>query len=367
MIAPALFLSFLSPEIYSIAALALASLIFMHRGFRGGPPLPEGSGSLLAVFLIMAMLAVIGPTFIYGGFGRDFEAFKFFIAAAMFFVGINLGLAPKKEAPILTIFFLVLTVYYATHSTNESILNQDALLYPPDNNHTAAMVAAFLPLVVTRTKGRLRFICLALLIALAAFVSSRALLALTVVSFAVSLDAVRKNRFILAIFVATAVAILLARGLSLGNFSDQLRLQIIQVSLDFARTGGAHAFNFGEAAFTNFLNVYPIYRRLEIQHAHNMLLQIWAAYGVLPLLALLAFLANVALKALRLRNQLTLLTLGIIIGIGMIESLITDIRAFGTIMFALGYSYSRGRPIDAMNFNSLRRSDTVTSPKVSHS
>jgi len=366
VIAPALILSFLSPTFYSIAALALASLIFMQRGFRGGTPFPEGSSSLLAPFLILAMLAVIGPTFIYGGFGRDFEAFKFFIAAAMFFVGINLGLASKKEAPILAIFLLVITVYHATNYSAEGIINQDAFLYPPDNNHTAAMVASFIPLIVTRVKGGLRFICLAVLIALAFFVSSRALMALTLVGFAISLDAVRKNRFILAIFVTIAVVFLFTRGLSFGNFSDQLRLQIIQVSLDFARTGGAHAFNFGEAAFTNFLNVYPIDRRLEIQHAHNVLLQIWAAYGILPLLAFLVFIANVALKALRLRNQLALLTLGTIMVVGMIESLITDIRAFGTIMFALGYAYSRGRSIHSMTVKVRRTVDSIGSSKVAH-
>lgn len=355
MILLALFAAFLSPPIYSAAMVALAGSTYVHRGVRGGRPLPEGTGVLAATFLVFAALAVLGPTFNHGHSGQNVDAFKFLFATCALLSGIALGLEKQDLARFLPYFLCAMTAFYAGQWVFGDLLNQDSLLYPPDNNHSAAMLAVLLPVVVLNMTGWRRIACLVLFAAFAYFVASRALLASTVVALAFAFDPVRRNRILMVIVGILALAILFLKGFSLDNFSDQLRLQILKVSLNYAETRGAHAFNFGEASFTNYLNIYPIYRRLEIQHAHNLLLQIWAAYGIVPLMAFTTFILATVISAWRQRNTLLLASLAVLMGFGMIEALITDIRAFGTMMFTIGYAFGRGGSGSGMT-----SSDTAT-------
>ena len=343
MIAGALFASFLAPALYSAAILALTAAFFLNRGLIGGPQLPKGTGSLMSAWAIFAALAILGPTLSYGHSGQNIDAFKFVFAGAAFLFGIGLGVGGGGIKTYLPIYLAVMTVFYAAQYFIGDVLGQDSLLYPPDNNHSAAMFAVFLPVIVLRSEGKVRILLLFLTGLFAFFVASRALLALTIISFAFSPKALRKHRAIFLIAAPLALAVLLWRGFNLDTFSDQLRLQILQVSFNYGITRGANAFNFGEAAFTDFLNIYPVYRRLEIQHAHNILLQIWNAYGIVPLIAFCVFIIGLGIRAVRSSNLLLMVQLFVFFAFGMIEALITDVRAFGTLMFALGYAYSRGQ------------------------
>lgn len=335
-----LLLSFLPPAAYSAATLAIFAGIYLDRGIRGGTSLPQGTGVLTAILLLFGSLALLGPSFNYGRSDQNPEAFKFVIATVSFLIGIAFAGGGKKNGLVLPIFVTIITGVYALDYYLEDLISQEALLYPPDNNHSAAMLAVFLPLVIFQMKRPFQLFCLVLFTIFSFLVASRALLALTVVAFVASSKSVRENRVVLALGVALVFSILFYQGFSLNNFSDQLRLQIIEVSLEYAQTHGFHAFNFGEASFTNFLNTYPIYRRLEIQHAHNLILQVWAAYGIAPVLTLMLFISAISFYSLHQRNYLLIWTLLVFLSFGMIESLITDIRAFGTIMFALGYAFA---------------------------
>lgn len=332
--------SFFSPAAYSVAILAICAGLYLDRGIRGGVSLPHGTGILTATLLLFASLALLGPSFNYGRSGQNPEAFKFMVATATFLIGIALAGGDERYRLAFPLFLTIITGVYAADYYFEDLISQEALLYPPDNNHSAAMLAAFLPLVIFKMKRRIQIFCLVLFTIFAFLVASRALLALTVVAFVASFKSVRENRLILAAGVALVVSILFYRGFSLNNFSDQLRLQILEVSLEYAQTRGFHAFNFGEASFTNFLNTYPIYRRLEIQHAHNLILQIWAAYGIAPFLTFFLFVSLITFYAFRSRSYFLISTLFVFLLFGMIEALVTDIRAFGTIMFALGYAFA---------------------------
>lgn len=330
------------PALYSGAMLALVGLTLSLRGVRSAPPLPEGSGPLIVVFLVFAGLAVLGPSFNHGVSGQNIDALKFLFATASLVIGLSLGIEKGGLVRALPWFFVAITLYYGFIYFTDAELSQETLIYPPDNNHSASMLALFLPLVVLRMRGGLRLLCLGLLFLFAVFVASRALMALTLLAAALSIRNIRKQRLIMVAVMAMAIAILFYQGFSIDNFSDRLRLQIIEVSLHYAQTRGAYAFNFGEAAFADYLNIYPVYQRMEIQHAHNLLLQIWVAYGYVPLIVFLAFLTMFALQGWRQRNYLFLSCFAIFIALGMMEAIITDIRAFGTVMFTLGYSYSRG-------------------------
>ncbi|MFU7527164.1 O-antigen ligase family protein [Qipengyuania sp. ASV99] len=338
----AVFASLLMPALYSGAILVQAGFLISYRGIRVSPKLPDGSGSILMLFLVFAGLAVLGPILSYGVGWGNLDALKFLFATASLAIGLMLGVEKDDLSRAIPIFLGVMTAIYAGLYFTDAQLSQEALLYPPDNNHSASMLAVFLPLIVMRMKRGVRLFCFALLFAFAIFVASRSLLALTLIASALSFEKVRKQRFLIMVTVALALAVLFLRTFSLDNFSDRLRLQIIEVSLHFVQTRGAYAFNFGEAAFADFLNIYPIYQRLEIQHAHNLLLQVWAAYGYVPLFAFILFLTAFGTLGWRQRNYLFLFSFMIFLAIGMMEAIITDIRAFGTIMFALGYTYSRG-------------------------
>lgn len=346
----AIFASFLMPALYSGAMLALVGVTLSLRGIRRVPPLPEGSGPLIVLFLIFAGLAVLGPSFNHGVSGQNIDALKFLFAATSLVIGFSLGIEKGGLVRVLPLFMAVMSLFYGYLYLTDAQLSQESIIYPPDNNHSASMLAIFLPIVVLQMKGGLRLLCLALLFAFAFFAASRALMALTLLAGALSIQTIRQQRLLLVAAVALAVAILFYRGFSMDNFSDRLRLQIIEVSLHYAQTRGAFAFNFGEAAFADYLNIYPVYQRLEIQHAHNLILQIWVAYGYVPLIVFAAFLAMFALQGWRQRNYLFLACFAIFMALGMMEAIITDIRAFGTIMFTLGYAYSRGSLMEGADY-----------------
>lgn len=349
----AVFASLLTPALYSGAVLLLAGFLLSYRGVKVSPRLPDGTGLILVLFVVFAALAVLGPILSYGVGGRNIDALKFLFAAASLAAGLMLGVEKGDLPRAIPTFLGVMTLIYAGFYFTDSKLSQESLIYPPDNNHSATMLAVFLPLIVMRIKGALRLLCFALLFAFAIFVASRSLLALTLLAIALSSEKVRKQRFLMMLTVGLAIAVLFYRGISMDNFSDRLRLQIIEVSLHFVQTRGAYAFNFGEAAFAEYLNIYPIYQRLEIQHAHNLLLQVWAAYGYIPLLAFALFLTAFGIMGWRQRNYLFLVSLMIFLAIGMMEAIITDIRAFGTIMFALGYTYSQGARVVTTHFEPI--------------
>ncbi len=338
----AIFASFLMPALYAGAMLALVAVTLSLRGIRVAPQLPDGSGLLISIFVVFAGLAVLGPSFNHGVSGQNIDALKFLFATVSLIIGLSLGIEKGGLTRVLPLFMAVMSLFYAFLYFTDAELSQDALIYPPDNNHSASMLAIFLPIVVLRMRGGMRMLCFALLFAFAFFAASRALMALTLLATALSFQNIRQQRLLMVVVVALAVAILFYRGFSMDNFSDRLRLQIIEASLHYAQTRGAYAFNFGEAAFADYLNIYPVYQRLEIQHAHNMLLQIWVAYGFIPFGIFAAFLTVFAVQGWRQRNYLFLACFAIFMALGMMEAIITDIRAFGTIIFTLGYAYSRG-------------------------
>lgn len=365
----AVFASFLMPALYSGFVLALTGFLLSYRGVRISPKMPDGTATIIVLFLIFAGLAVLGPILNYGVGGRNIDALKFLFATASLAIGLMLGVENGGLSRGFPIFLGVITLVYAGLYFTDAELSQDALIYPPDNNHSASMLAVFLPLIVLRLKGGVRLLCFALLFAFAIFVASRALLALTLLATALSIEGIRKQRFLLVVVVALAGAVLFYRGFSMDNFSDRLRLQILEVSLHYAQTRGAYAFNFGEAAFAEYLNIYPIYQRLEIQHAHNLLLQVWVAYGFVPFFAFAVFLIAFAINGWRQRNYLFLASLTIFMALGMMEAIITDIRAFGTIMFALGYTYSRGTKVELTGFGLAWRASEAPQglqPRLAH-
>mgnify|MGYP001827581805 CR=1 FL=1 len=344
-----IFASFLMPALYSAALLVLAAITLSLRGVQVAAPLPYGSGMVVTLFAIFAALAVLGPSFNHGVSGQNVDALKFLFAAASLVIGLSIGVegGGVKDGLVRMIpwFIGAMAVYYGYLTLTETPLSQETLLYPPDNNHSASMLAIFLPIVVLQMRAKMRLVCLILLLAFAFFAASRALLALTLLASALSVQNIRQSKLLMVTVVALAGAVLFYRGFSMDNFSDRLRLQIIEVSLHYAQTRGAYAFNFGEGAFADYLNIYPVYQRLDVQHAHNMLLQIWVAYGLVPLGVFLAFLTALALHGWRQRNFLFLACFAVFMGLGMMEALITDIRAFGTIMFTLGYAYARGSSV----------------------
>lgn len=337
-----LFISFLAPPLYSGAVLALFGFVVAQRGLNVSNPLPGGSGALVSVFLVFAGLAVLGPSFNHGVSGQNVDAFKFLFAAAALLLGMMLGVEEGGVRRVLPLLLVAITLYYAGLYFTDAEMSQESLVYPPDNNHSASMLAVFLPLVVLRMNGGMRIACLALLLAFSFFSASRSLMALTLVAAALSSQTIRRQRLLMVLVLVLAGAVLFYRGFSMDNFSDRLRLQIVEASLNYAQTRGAYAFNFGEAAFADYLNIYPVYQRLEIQHAHNLLLQVWVAYGIVPFFVFSVFLVGYAVQAWRQRNLLALSAFAIFMALGMLEAIITDIRAFGTIVFALGYFYSRG-------------------------
>ncbi|MEP3422614.1 MAG: O-antigen ligase family protein [Erythrobacter sp.] len=344
--------SFLMPALYSGALLVLLAIALSLRGVRVSPPLPSGSGVLIAVFSIFAALAVLGPSFNNGASGQNIDALKFLFAAVALVMGMSLGVGngmagnqqfDGQDAGLfraLPMFIAIISAFYGYLSFTDAVLSQESIVYPPDNNHSASMLAIFLPIVVLQMRGRWRLICLALLFAFAFFAASRALMALTLLATALSIQSIRQQKIAMLAVVGLACAVLFYRGFSMDNFSDRLRMQIIEVSLHYAQTRGAYAFNFGEASFADYLNIYPVYQRLEIQHAHNMLLQVWVAYGFVPLGVFLTFLVGFAVQGWRQRNFLFLSCFAIFMMMGMMEAIVTDIRAFGTIMFTLGYTYA---------------------------
>ncbi len=342
----AVFASFLMPALYSAALLGLTAVIVSLRGVRVVAPLPDGSGMVIVLFAIFAALAVLGPSFNHGVSGQNVDALKFLFATAALMMGFSLGVeqGSMKDGLVRMVpwFIAAMSLYYGYLKLTGTPLSQESLLYPPDNNHSASMLAIFLPIVVLQMRAKMRLLCLILLFAFAIFAASRALMGLTLLATALSIQNIRQSRLLMVCVVAAVGAVLFYRGFSMDNFSDRLRLQIIEISLHYAQTRGAYAFNLGEASFADYLNIYPVYQRLDIQHAHNMLLQIWVAYGLVPLAAFGAFLTAMALHAWRQRNFLFLACFAIFMGLGMMEALITDIRAFGTIMFTLAYAYSRG-------------------------
>jgi hypothetical protein len=357
MIVAILFAAFLAPSIYSGAMLALTGGYYLHRGFTRTDPLPDGTLTLLAVLTIFSALSMLGPTLAYGQAGQNIDAFKFFFATAAFAMGVAMANDRGGLLPAVAVLTVALTLYYAGVYLTEFELNQDSLVYPPSNNHSAAMLAMFLPLIVLRGRGSARIALLGVMALFALFSASRALLALTVIATAATPRKIRDNIPLLATASLLAGLILFWDGFSMDNFSDRLRLQIIEVSYAYVTTRGANAFNFGEAAFTNYLNTYPIYRRLEIEHAHNIILEIWAAYGIVPLIAFTVFFVGLATHAVRQRNQLLLAELAILVLFGAIEALVSDIRAFGTIMFALGYGFVR-RPLPGASSSKGQEADT---------
>lgn len=338
----ALLASFLAPPLYAGAMLAILVVLLSLRGVRISPPLVPGTGIIIAMFLTFAGFAILGPILNYGVGGRNIDALKFIFATASLAIGFILGVEQGRLSRLVPVLIAMLALVYGFLYVTEGELSQESLLYPPDNNHSASMLGVLLPVIVLRTKGALRIACLVMLAAFAFFAASRALLALTLLAAALSSKTVREQRAMMVATVALAGAILFYQGFSMDNFSDRLRLQILEVSLHFAQTRGAYAFNFGEAAFSDYLNIYPIYQRLEIQHAHNILLQVWVAYGIVPFAFFAIFLVTFFGFGLRQRNTMFLAAFTIFMALGMMEAIITDIRALGTIMLALGYTYSRG-------------------------
>lgn len=346
MSAAVLLATFLSPPLYSLAMLALAGGYYLNRGFTRTNPLPDGTLALIAVLTVLAALSVLGPTLAYGQAGQNVDAFKFFFATAAFALGVALASDRSGLLPVVAAFTGLLTIYYGAVYLSDFEMSQDSPLYPPSNNHSAAMLAMFLPIVVLRSEGSARIALLVLMGLFAFFAASRALLALTVLAAAATPRSIRDNLPLLMAALGASALILFWEGYSMDNFSDRLRLQIINVSYGYATTRGLNLFNFGEAAFTDYLNIYPIYRRLDIEHAHNIFLQIWAAYGIAPLIAFTVFVVGLTVHAVRRRNQLLIAELAILLLFGSIEALVTDIRAFGTMIFALGYGFAAGARLE---------------------
>jgi hypothetical protein len=340
MIYAVLLACFLPPSVFSVVIAALAGLKLAQRGLRPSPPLPANFMFLLGIWLLFAALALIGPVFIYHRSGQNIEAFKFMFAGAAFLLGAMEGTERAKLHLALPLLLGALTAVYGAEYFVGTFVSQDAALYPPDLNLSAAMLSLFLPFIVLRMKGWTRLVLLGLMIAFAFFVASRALLAMAVLALAISPQNVRDRKTLLVVAVPVSLALLLYSGLSLDNFSDQLRLQILQVSYHYAIGRGLYPFNFGESAFTDFLNIYPIYRRLEIQHAHNLMLQIWVAYGLVPLAVFLTWFGFMVRQSWADKNGILLASLAVLIGFGMIEAMITDIRSFAEVLFLLGYVYA---------------------------
>ncbi len=340
MIALPLFAAFLSPPYYSFAMLALAGIFVLHSGFARQDQIAPNILTIIAVWFAFAALAVLGPTFVSAYATRNVDSFKFFIAGFSFLVGALLGRDEKGFTIAFPAFLAAMCLVYATGApTND--LGQDRTFYPPDPNHSAAMLSLSLPFILFKFRGWRRLAIIGLMMVFAYLVASRALLALSVVTLAAAPEFIRNRKWVMLLAIPAALAILLFQGFSLNNFSDQLRLQILQISYDFGITRGFYAFNLGETYFTNFLNINPIYRQLEIQHAHNILLQIWVAYGLVPLGVFVAWLALLARHAWQSRYGLFALQLAILMMFGMIESVITDIRSFGTITLLLGVGYAQ--------------------------
>lgn len=341
----AVFASFLPPPFYVGCVMILSAFLLVYRGARISPPMPQGTAVILILFLFFAVVAAIGPTLNYGGGTQNIDALKFLFATASFAIGLTLGVENDKLPQGLPIFLGAITFYYASIYFTDAGLDQEALVYPPDYNNSAYMLAIFLPLIILNLKGHKRSLCLALLFAFSIFVASRSLLGVMLIASALSFENVRKQRLLMGLTVTLGAFLLFYRNFSLDNFSDFARLRIIDQSLHYALNDGANAFNFGEDAFRKYLNLSTGIRNLDIQHAHNMLLQIWSAYGLVPLIAFGVFLIAFGANAWRQRNYLCLGSLTIFLVLGMFESQITDIRAFGTMIFVLGYTYSCGRKV----------------------
>lgn len=360
MIALPLFAAFLAPPLYSVTIAGLAGIFFLHFGFAKQEPAPKGTSLVLAIWFAFATLAVLGPTFVSAYSDQNIDSLKFFVAGFAFFLGAALGQNNRELRMALVAFLVTISFSYFFNPPVIDSYVQDRDIYPPDQNHSAAMLAIALPIVLLRFSGWQRLAMFGLMMTFAFLVSSRALLALSVVGLAASPDFIRHRKWIMALAIPLALAILLFQGFTLNNFSDQLRLQILQVSLSFALTQGLYAFNLGETYFTNFLNIYPIYRRLEIQHAHNIILQVWVAYGVTPLIVFLTWIAILVRYAWRGRSAMFALQLGALAMFGMIEAMITDIRSFGTVMLFLGAGFAQ-----AANAINARRKPFNNEPAVS--
>lgn len=351
----AVFASFLAPAFYAGCVLILFGFLLFYRGARISSPMPQGTAVILILFIFFAVFAAIGPILNYGGGKQNIDALKFLFATAAFAIGLMLGVENDELPQSLPIFLGAITLYYANIYFTDAGLDQGTLVYPPDYNNSAYMLAIFLPLIILNLKGRKRSLCLALLFAFSIFVSSRSLMGLILIASALSFKSIRKQRLLMGLTVALGAVVLFYRNFSLENFSDFARLRIVDQSLYYALNDGANAFNFGEDAFRKYLNLSTGIRNLDIQHAHNMLLQVWCAYGLVPLIAFGAFLIAFGANAWRQRNYLCLGSLAIFLVLGMLESQITDIRAFGTMIFVLGYTYSRGRKVRSAGTNSRLR------------
>jgi hypothetical protein len=345
--------------------------------------------TIFGCFVLAALFCLLGTLPVTQLSDIDLEFLKYAVYAAGFLVGL---LALRSEQLMRRFVGLVVTlivllfVIFAVRGGPLLRVDQSWPIYPPDQNNSVAVMIVLAAGVIGTTPVRSRMFLLFVLAVFMAFFESR--IGLIVVFAMILLQlrvALRLTLLVLAaaigvwaymsygplnpqtklIFAAQNVVGQIAEAvpeplrpepaaeaaapaarpdplplnrplLELGTDSDISRLGIYRRALALAVESFPNLLGMGDAAVVAQLNDPPITRGVVFQHAHNFLLQSYLAYGLLATLALVCGVIAMLVLAISRRAWGLIASLLIVGGLGLIESLTSDIRVLTIISAFLG-------------------------------
>jgi hypothetical protein len=371
-------------SVYVLAAGLMAAAYFLR--FGAVRQLRPESWAVLALLAGAALFCALGTLPITSKSDIQLEFAKYAVYAASFMAGMAL-LRRAEQARLLATFLALLIgvalALVAISSDQRLVVDQTWPLYPPDQNNSTAILipVAFLSLFFPRALHRALLLLGVFFLIL--LVESRLGVILTSV-FIVSNAVLRRDRWAFAaIILAAGLWVALDSGprapqaalieavqtisagpaslaeqagipvpvappppqtdmpapksvLGFGLVSDSFRFQIYSRAIEIAGQTFPNLLGMGDAQVAELLNTPQIYWNVRFTHAHNFLLQSYLAYGLLATLCIVALFAVLLTMAIRRRHWALTGMLLLVAGLGMIESLTSDIRVLATLFALIG-------------------------------
>ena len=350
MIWVALLLLVLPTRLAALIAVAIAAALAMHpmlmarlaperSGWYADPETIRRASPIVAGMVLAGCLAM-GVSW-QPGQGWEPDAAKLAIGGLLFFAGSGHYLRPARQAHVHLVVALMLM---ATEITGSFLgwavpAAGGITLGLPSGNHAALLVCILSPIALSALRSpREELLYLAVLGIFGLAIFSRLAIGALILLLAQRFARHRVTQ--VAVFLGAAVAIALPRfrGFEFGSFSDQLRLRIWGFGIDRISNERLLIFGEGERTFLETLNEEPLYRTLEVSHAHNLVLHLWNSYGMVVALlwaaALLWLVRSLWGTSSPVNTQLVALLM-----IAQLETIVSDVRILCVVMLMLGLRF----------------------------
>jgi len=347
----------LPPRTAGLFALALSAALLVHHhhllstapvkvrvpgqsGANSNPSSVALAGPTISICLILGGLVAIGVSW-QPGSTSVLEASKLAVAGLLLLVGSLQDVTQRRQWEIHVWISVLMMVAVSYHSVFRSFAESQTALFgfgltPPLGNHASILVCVLAPVALGGLRRPYQILYLMLLVSFGLAIESRFVIGVAVILVAQGIARDRVVRLIAAAVAGLVVYGPRFRGLSFGSFSDRIRLQIWQVSVDRVVDNNMQILGDGESAFVDDLKSNPLFRSLEFEHAHNLLLHIWNSYGLVVAVVWVGALGWLVYALWNSSPHVNgqLLTF---VAVAQIESVVSDFRVLGVILMMFGF------------------------------